>query len=201
MARKLLIAGLVGALAVATVGVLAAPPTPATRPPAEPVPFVKVLALTLHEIAEGIGALHKALPMIAPRLEPIQGILKGLHEATKEPAEIELKDVQVELIKLDLLLHRLLFDLGQEARQLAEFRESVKELVDRFTARMDLRMAEKFREFARGLMDLVQEKIGERGPGGTDREELARIVGKLKLAVNRLDLLLLRSLEGIPTQK
>lgn len=201
MARKLLIAGLVGALAFAAVGVLAAPPTPAARPPAEPVPFVKVLALTLQEIAEGIGTLHKALPMISPRLEPIQGILKGLFEAAKGPAEIELKDVQVELIKLDLLLHRLLFDLEQEARQLAEFRESVKQFVGRFTQGMEPRLAEKFHQFAQGLIELVQERLGEKAPGAANPEELARAVGKLKVAVARLDLLLLQSLEPRPTGK
>jgi len=200
MSRKLLVVGLIGALAITAVGVLAAPPTP-PKPPAEPVPFVKVLALTLQEIAEGIGTLHRALPMIAPRLEPIQGILKGLFAAMKEPAEIELKDVRVELIKLDLLLHRLLFDLEQEARQLAEFRESVKQFVGRFTQGMEPRLAEKFHQFAQGLVELVQGRLDEKAPGAANPEELGRAVGRLKAAVARLDLLLLQSLEPQPEGK
>ncbi len=200
MSRKLLVVGLIGALAITAVGALAAPPTP-PRPRAERVQFARVLAFTLHEIAEGIGTLHRALPMIAPRLEPIQDILKDLHEVAKEPAEIEPKDVQMELIKLNLLLHRLLFDLEQEARQLAEFRESVRQFVGRFTQGMEPRLAEKFHQFAQGLVELVQERLEERTPGAANPEELGRTIGRLKAAVNRLDLLLLRSLELRPAGK
>ncbi|HAZ27220.1 TPA: hypothetical protein DCY65_01550 [Candidatus Acetothermia bacterium] len=52
----------------------------------------------------------------------------------------------------------------REARQLAEFRDSVEEYVKQSTARLDPRLAHQLREFARGLLDLVQEEIGERRP-------------------------------------
>ncbi len=198
---RLFLMGVIGGLLLATVGAVAAPPTPAARPPVEPIPFARVLALTVQDIAEGITALHKALPLIAPRLEPIEGILKGLRDTIRDREDIELKDVHVEILKLDLHLHRLLFDLEQGAREMAEFRDTVKQFVDRFTSRMDPRMAQQFREFAQGLLELIQERAGERRPGTTDPNQLARIVGKLKADVNRLDLLLLRSLEAAPEEK
>lgn len=196
---RLLVAGLVGGLLLAAIGV--AQPVPAGRPPVEPAPFAKVLAGTLAEIAVEIRALHRALPMLSPRLEPIEAILVGLRDAVRDSEEVAPKHVQVELLKLDLHLHRLLFDLEQGARQIAEFRDSVKSFVDRFTARMDPRLAQQFREFARELLELVQDRVGERGPGSADPAEVGRIVQRLKVAVNRLDLLLLRSLEGMATEQ
>lgn len=202
MARKLVIAWLVGALAVATVGAFAAPPAPpAARRQAEAVPLVKALADTLEEIAQGIGALHRALPMIAPRLEPIQEVLKGLREAAKEPAKIEVEAVLVDLIKLDLLLHRLLFDLEQGARRVAEFRDRVGRFVERCTERMDRRMAHRVRMFARELLECIRERGEERGPRAARPKEVARIVEKLERDVNRLDLLLLRALEAAEAKK
>jgi len=197
MSRKLVVVGLIGALALSAVGVIAAPPARERRP-AEPVPLVRVLALTVHDIAEGIGALHKALPMISPRLEPITATLKGLGEAIRERDEIAPKDVQESLIKLSLLVHRLLFDLEQGAREHAEFRESVKQFVARFTHGMEPRLAEKFHQFAHGLIELVQERVGERRPGMAEPEQLARIVWKLRVDLNRLDSLLLRLLSAAP---
>jgi hypothetical protein len=194
MSRKMVVVGLIGALAFTALGVIAAPPNPPRRP-AEPVPLARAVTLTVREIAEGVRALHEALPMIGPRLEPIVAILKGLGEAMEAPAEINPEDVQVELIRLSLHLHRLLFDLESEARQVAEFRESVRELVARFAEGMEPRQAERFHRFVRGLMDLVQERLGERAPGAANPEELGRTIVRLKAAVNRLDLLLLRTLE------
>ena len=197
--KRLFVMGLIAGLVATTVAVIAAPPPPAARPPVEPVPFARILAATVQEIAQGVAALHRALPMIAPRLEPIEGILKGLREATQDRESIELKDVQVELLKLDLHLHRLLFDLERGAREMAEFRGTVKQFVDRFTARMEPRMAQQFREFAQELLGLVQDRVGERRPAHA--APLAETVAKLKVSVNRLDLLLLRSLEAKPAEE
>lgn len=195
---RLFVLGIIGALLVGTVGAIAAPPSPGSPPAGVPVPFARILAATVQDIGQGIAALHRALPLIAPRLEPIEDILTALREAVRDREEIELKDVQVELMKLDLHLHRLLFDLEQGARELAEFRDSVKAFIDRFTARMDPRMAQQFREFAQELLGLVQERASGRREGA-DSVEVGRIVQELKVAVNRLDLLLLRALDGRPT--
>ncbi|GAB4308572.1 MAG: hypothetical protein Kow0097_09210 [Candidatus Bipolaricaulota bacterium] len=195
---RLFVLGIIGALLVGTVGAIAAPPSPGSPPAGVPVPFARILAATVQDIGQGIAALHRALPLIAPRLEPIEDILTALREAVRDREEIELKDVQVELMKLDLHLHRLLFDLEQGARELAEFRDSVKAFIDRFTARMDPRMAQQFREFAQELLGLVQERASGRREGA-DLVEVGRIVQELKVAVNRLDLLLLRALDGRPT--
>lgn len=197
---RLLVMSVIGGLLLSAVGVTATP-TPAERPAAAPVPFARALALTVQEITDGVAALHKALPPLAPRLEPIEAILKALRAAIREDEEIEPKDVHVELLKLDLHLHRLLFDLEQGAREMVQLRDTVKQFVDRFTARMDPRMAQQFREFAQGLLEIVQERAGERRPETEDRDQLARIVGKLKVDVNRLDLLLLRSLDAVPAGK
>jgi len=197
--KRLFVMGLIAGLVATTVAVIAAPPPPAARPPVEPVPFARILAATVQEIAQGVAALHRALPMIAPRLEPIEGILKGLREATQDRESIELKDVQVELLKLDLHLHRLLFDLERGAREVVEFRDTVKQFVDRFTARMEPRMAQQFRAFAQELLGLVQDRVGERRPAHA--APLAETVAKLKVSVNRLDLLLLRSLEAKPAEE
>ena len=191
--KRLFVMGLIAGLVATTVAVIAAPPPPAARPPVEPVPFARILAATVQEIAQGVAALHRALPMIAPRLEPIEGILKGLREAIQDRENIELKDVQVELLKLDLHLHRLLFDLERGAREVVEFRDTVKQFVDRFTARMEPRMAQQFRAFAQELLGLVQDRAGERRPAHA--APLTETIAKLKVSVNRLDLLLLRSLE------
>lgn len=197
--KRLFVMGLIAGLVATTVAVIAAPPPPAARPPVEPVPFARILAATVQEIAQGVAALHRALPMIAPRLEPIEAILKGLREATQDRESIELKDVQVELLKLDLHLHRLLFDLERGAREVVEFRDTVKQFVDRFTARMEPRMAQQFRAFAQELLGLVQDRVGERRPAHAP--PLAETVAKLKVSVNRLDLLLLRSLEAKPAEE
>lgn len=197
---RLFVMGVLGGLLVSTLGVVAAPPPPA-RPTTEPVPFARVLALTVQEISERIVALHKALPPLAARLEPIEETLKGLRDTIRSREEVDLQVVQVELLKLDLHLHRLLFELDRGAREMAEFRGTVREFLDRFTARMDPRMAHQFQEFAQGLIELTRERFGERWPGMTEPELLARIVGKLKDDVNRLDLLLLRSLEATLDEK
>lgn len=197
--KRLFVFGLIGAV-VTSLGAVAAPPPPVSPAPA-PAPLAQVLVAVVQDIAEGVAALHRALPLIAPRLEPIEAILKGLREAIRDREGIEPKDIQVELLKLDLHLHRLLFDLEQSARELAEFRDSVNQFVDRFTERMDPRTARQFREFAQKLLDLIHDKVGERRPGGANPAEVGRIVQELRVAVNRLDLLLLRSLEGPPAEK
>lgn len=197
--KRLFVFGLIGAL-LTSLGAVAAPPPPVSSAPA-PAPLAQVLVAVVQDIAEGVAALHRALPLIAPHLEPIEAILKGLREAIRDREGIEPKDIQLELLKLDLHLHRLLFDLEQSARELAEFRDSVNQFVDRFTERMDPRTARQFREFAQKLLDLIHDKVGERRPGGANPAEVGRIVQELKVAVNRLDLLLLRSLEGPPAEK
>ncbi|QAA75873.1 MAG: hypothetical protein BIP78_0105 [Candidatus Bipolaricaulis sibiricus] len=197
--KRLFVFGLIGAV-VTSLGAVAAPPPPVSPAPA-PAPLAQVLVAVVQDIAEGVAALHRALPLIAPRLEPIEAILKGLREAIRDREGIEPKDIQVELLKLGLHLHRLLFDLEQSARELAEFRDSVNQFVDRFTERMDPRTARQFREFAQELLDLIHDKVGERRPGGANPAEVGRIVQELRVAVNRLDLLLLRSLEGPPAEK
>ncbi|MBC7221162.1 hypothetical protein H5T55_06840 [Candidatus Bipolaricaulota bacterium] len=199
--KQLFVFGLIGALLTSTLGAVAAPVPPVARPEFAPAPFARVLATTVQDIAEGVVALHKALPLIAPRLDPIEAILQGLREAIRDREDIDPKDIHVELLKLDLHLHWLLFDLEQGARELAEFRDSVNQFVDQFTERMDPRTARQFREFAQALLALIHDKVGERRPGRADPAEVARIVAGLRGAVNRLDLLLLRSLEGPPPEK
>lgn len=196
---RLFVMGVLGSLLVSTLGGVAAPPPP--RPAAASVPVARVLALTVQEIFEGIVALGRALPPLAARLEPIEELLKGLRDTIRNREESDLQDVQVELVKLDLHLHRLLFDLDQGAREMAEFRDGVREFVDRFTARMDPRMAHQVREFAQRLLALTRERAGERWPGVKEPGELAQILGKLKTDVNRLDLVLLRLLEVAPEEE
>jgi len=125
----------------------------------------------------------------------ICGTRRPLRDLIRGSEEIQPKDVQVELPRLDLHLHRLLFDPEQGAREMAEFRAAVRQFVDRFTAQMGPRTAQQFRQFAQGLVDLARDRAEERWPGMGERGDLTRIVGKLKEDLNRFDLLLLWSLE------
>ncbi len=159
-------------------------------------PLAQAIRATVGEIARTVESLARALPPLDTRLAPVRQILEELRALGADGDEVDVEQVKVLLVRLDLHLHRLVFDLERGWAQRQRAQERTREFVEKITARMSPETAARVRELVQELGTLIREELREEAPGLARPELLHRLIEELKAALNRLDALLLRVLEG-----
>lgn len=165
---------------------------------APPTPAAPVLAETLQAIGESTRELGALLPVVRPRLEAIRTLLVEFREAVAaEDDALEL--ARMKLIELTLLLHILVRDLERGIQARLGFQEWLREEVGRITEGLPPRESQRIATFARELVQRIEALSEDESPRLAHPGRVAPVLERLKDALFRLDVYLLRSIRGAQT--
>ncbi len=174
------------------------------------------LTVILNKLDKALEALPEdKFPALEKQLEGISGLLSDLlKELGTSPAPGEKPQVKQQIVKLDLMLHRLVFILegiarrgnnvqqpsapaGRAREALGDLHTWIEGYIAGLTAHMDRAKAQEFAKLARTMLKDIEQHVARMASHFRPKDQEAKRVGiaidRIKTLLSRLDVYIIRN--------